>query len=383
MADHNSIWSMFTWGKIKAFFTSVTGKETAKAAALGFAAENDSLFNMFMFGSFGAVSALANQIEYLDERHEIAHFYREELAAKHQKEAGHVNDRDLSDAEKTNGVIRQAVNKERNFRNIGIVASFVASVAVFALMGLVAHDIHMAFSLAFAAKVAVGGMCYLAIKSPLSKAGAALLGIDKDNTHDLIEHLARDREHGKAITREQVVEVFISGNKQLTQHIEQSFGRPYAQLELAEKVRVSAELATKLPIDKITHNINLGTTKASELAYTVEGDISGVLPKRPERRHDHSAFAQLSERCKQMMHSLGGMFHAEKAHSVAAVEVAHTMPKKLEPAPESPVEEFNNGPSFVERLGRAPAAADKGYVDKLAERAQQQNVVIPGTTTLQ
>jgi len=378
--------ALFTLGKFKAVSTTAVGKQAVGAAAAG----AESMFGMVIFGGFGVLSAITNQIEYMHERADIANFYREELSAQHKKPQNQLTDADLTAAENgdpahgitVNKTIKQAVAKERGFRNLGIASSFIASVAVFTLLeAVVAHSATFQLGL-FLAKAAVGVLTYMAIKEPLMRVGTKVFGLDKETTHDKIEELAKDRAKGMAVTREQVVEIFISANDELANYVERSFGQSYEELRLADKVRVADELAKHIPVDKIVHNINLGTTNASELAFTVEGQFSGVLPKGPEMQKPASAFQQFASTCKHMLHSVTGLFGAEKAKNIEHVnklEKAHAMTPVSERGDESPIVEMNT-PTFAERVGRT-SAQHKPYVQQLAERSQQ--VTMPGSNTLQ
>lgn len=402
MSERNATLTSWLLGKAKSGSVAAGGKQSLHAMLAGAGAEAVSPFNMALMGGFGVVSAVSNQIEYNHERGEITDFYREELAAKNNKTLAQVADADLSAAEKNNATINEAVGRERNIRNLGIAASFVASIAIYTLMTLVVG--HSAGSGAlitsnpmaaavidFTTKAALGGLAYLAAKVPLMKAGTALFGLDKDTAHDLIVDITRDREKGKSITREQVVEVFISGNKQLSAYVEKSFGSEYEELPLADKVRVANTLANILPIDKIVDSINHGTTKASELAYTVQGDVSGVLPKTEMQPKKHGLIEKCAQKCKQLAKYVGGMFTSEKAHPIDTIEAIaktqHEHKKKhdnRQPELASPIAELNNTPSHVERLGPRYQHHEHGksQVQQLAERNAHQ-VVMPGSPTLQ
>ena len=384
---------------MKALVTAGLGKlgvetgvaENSLVAAAG--ASSGTVAGVILYGGFGVVSAVVNQIEYGAARGRIADFYQEELAAKLGKPKGKVRDDDidiLANGDKSKGIaanhaIAHEIAHERKIRNLGIGASFIASLAVYTLMhsfmDAVAEAVAPGASLlapvaitgmGLAAKVIVGVLTYAAIKNPLMKAGKVLFGLNKTTTHDLIAGIAKDREHGKGITREQVVEVFISANKQLAEYVEQKYGAEYEHLPLAEKVRVSAELATILPADKIAHNINLGTANASELAFTAQGDISGVLPKVPmdkaEDPSKKSLLGRIGHKCRNMVKAINGTLHPEKAHPIAtlsAINKAHSQ-HETGARDASPVVEMNE-PNFVKDL---------------AERRANQ-VHMQGTATIQ
>ncbi len=385
---------MSLFGRIKAATTTAVGKPAVESTVGGaVAAGQASLANVMFFGGFGVLSAVTNQIEYINERADIANFYREEIASKTGKSVAGVTDEDLSLVEKgdrnrdiaSNKVIGEAVGKERGFRNLGVATSFVASLAVFALMETLGVHVPMDFTVAFAGKVAVSVITYMGIKAPLTRVGAAVFGLNKKTTHEKIQEIAKDREEGKAISREQVVEIFVSANKALEEHVKEHFGRSYDELALADKVRLAAELSNVLPIDKITHNINLGATNAAELAFTVQGDMSGVLPKAPKHSVPSTAFGKFADKCKGIIHSMTGMFGAEKADpiaEIAAINSTQQPPVQTSAqGEESPIVEMNE-PNFRDRVGRGGADHSKGHVEQLAERRAQQ-VMLAGSNTLQ
>ena len=408
------------WQHLKAMFTAGAGKlgiessvaENSAAAMVG--TTSGTMGGVVFYGAFGVLSAITNQIEYGAARGRIADFYHDELAAKLKKPKEKVVDDDIDilakgDAAKgipANHTIAHEIAHEKKIRNLGIGASFVASIAVVTLM----HALMAAIAVAVApaagagalslgvagtlAKGALGLLAYLSIKRPLMEVGKTLLGLNETTTHDLILGIAKDREHGKAISREQVIEVFLSANKQLSNYVEQRYGAEYEHLPLAEKVRMSAELAEILPADKIAHNINLGVANASELAFTAQGDISGVLPKAAGTKiadeTKKTFLGRIGHHCRNVVKAINHTLHPEKAHAIPELSAINRAQKEFETGPpsqsnseESPIVEFNNNtPSFVDRLGRAPRDADKAHAERHAERSAQ-NVMMPGSATIQ
>ena len=333
-----------------------------------------------LFGGFGALSAVTNQIEYNAERGKIADYYRDEIAAKLGKKPENVLDSDIdiiaSGNQKlniaANKVIAEEISHKRTMRNIGIGASFIASLTVFALMTVLinaiapgAHDLGLT---AMAAKGAVGLLAYMSIKRPLVAMAETLFGLNNATTHDLVEGISKDREHGKAITREQIAEVFIAANKQISQYVEQQYGFAYDHLPLADKVAVAADLANILPLDKIAQNINNGISHASELAFTVQGDVSGVLPKSPSAQEEcntpQSFFGKVGHKCRNMIKAINNALHPEKAHPIAGISAINKAHNKYEAAQHH---EHNNGESKAAARGNQP-----GFVENLAaQRAAQ------------
>lgn len=391
MALQDSITEYANWIVVKAkeFFAASIGKPAAEQAPhllTGAASATTGVGGAILVGGFGAVSAVVNQIEYNAQKKNIAVFYDEELSAKLHKSVKKVDASDLESLEKgdtkkhieENGTIKGAIRKERLIRNVGIAASFIASVATYALMGAVVGHPALAFDLPTVARVAVSVLTYMALKVPVVEFAKSMLGLNKETTHDKIVEIAKDRRQGKSITREQVVEVFVSGNKDLSQYVEDHFGKKYEALALADKVNVAENLAKILPIDTITANINSGVTSASELAFTVEGQMSGVLPKAPEKREHRSMLESFKHKCQHIAAKVGQIFTPKQE------EQAMPIPHLMEPLEKREMwldtnshgnlhlseQPAQSQPSHVERVGRGKSEQQGSHAERiLAARA--------------
>lgn len=384
------------FAKIKESFVAGSGKlgievssgtSAAAHAGSGVGAAFQGLASPLVLGGFAGLSAIVNQMEYMHERDKIASFYDEELAAKLRKSIKKVGAGDLDTLEsgdrkeglQSNHTIKEALTHERWKRNVGIAASFVASLAVFTLMHAIMPG--AAGVIPTLAKVAVSVLSYMAIKSPIAAMGNSMLGLNKETTHEKIVAIAKGRAQGKSISREQVTEVFVSGNKDLSGYVHSHFGKKYDDLALADKVAVAQQLSALIPIETITQNINAGVTNASELAFTVEGQISGVLPKRPEERAKPSMISAFGERCQHLAQSVTGYFKSHKPVAEhAVIDQAFSTPAA--PVAVKQADEEHAATNFAGRFAKT-ASLDKSQVERLAERARAAQIIAPSTQTIQ
>jgi len=385
--------------KFKEGGTAAVGKPATEAASgavaaggaahvgAGAGAAFSGVGGAVLIGGFGAVSAIVNQIEFNAAKDKIARFYDEELAAKLGKTAKKIGGSDVGvletgDVKKhiaENNTIKEALRRERTIRNVGIAASFIASIATFTLMGAIVGHPPLAIDWGTAARITVSVLTYMALKVPVVELAKTMFGLNKETTHDKIIEIAKDRRQGKSVTREQVVEVFVSGNKDLAAYVEDHFGKEYEKLSLADKVNVAEQLSALLPIDTITANINAGTTNASELAFTVDGQVSGVLPKAPEKNESRSMIDAFKHKCQHMANKVGAIFRPEKADDIASMNMQSDSAKHAPNQHQYLADHTRT--DHAARVGRAPPEMSASQVDRLAQ-ARAAQITAPTSQTV-
>ncbi len=237
-----------------------------------------------------ALSAALTQMSYNYKLHNIGQLYSEELEAKLGKPAGKLKDKDLEIIAKgdpsrgieANKTIADALKKARRNRNIGVVLSVIASLASFALVNVaIGAEMFSGMNGASAtiAEMATGVVSYNMIKEPLKWITGRVLGLHKDTAHDRISDIERDHEKGKTISREQVFDVFVKASPELDAMIKLQYGKNYDDLGLSARQQITAALGPMIQLDRMVEGINSGRFNATELAFTVEGQSSGVVPK--------------------------------------------------------------------------------------------------------
>lgn len=366
------------------FFTGSAGGAAAVGGIGGLAA----------MGAVGAISAAMAQMDY---RHDIAkmkELYRHEIAAKLGKAAKSVTDKDLfllarGDAKRGiegNNILEEELGKKRSERTLGVLLSAGATMTSFAVVSAAkvalegaAQVISTSLGLPGAGTaivtmvldVAVGVGIYNAVKQPLHWIGHKIFGLDKETTHDRIAEIQKELSHGKGISQEQVLGVFVSANTQLQQFIKDEYGMDFNKLSQHERYQVANDIGKMVPLAEMTANINTGKYDVGELAFAVEGKSSGYLPhleRKPQSWLDN------------MASKLRGMFHykpapkPEQAETPAAAPVEAAHPKHAW----HPADERVGKDSFVHRHASGRHNAARGYVERL-EQAHSEG---PGSQQL-
>lgn len=313
-------------------------------------------------GMMSAINASLAYAEYNSERREILDTYRDELSAKlgkdrrklRYKDIDRVAEGSMEQGVESNHTLNQALQKARSYRNLNVGLSIFASLGSFALISIafppaapgaaiIAHGAAEVIT-----QAAIGLITYLSIKAPLKWIGEKVLGLDRETTHDRIVSLERDRARGRFITREQVLSVFVSANEELDTMIRKTHGKQFDKLKLAEQQQIAAEFGKLIGLDQLTDAINHRQMKASELAFTVEGQVSGFVRAEDEPQAK-GWFGALKEK----------LFGASPPpREYAAPQTPFSMPQYADDPPSR---------SFVERLARKPAEAGVSHVERLEQ----------------
>lgn len=361
------------------------GYGAGKESAMLLGAAQGSVLGL---GLAAGVSAALTQMDYIHKKNNLTNFYKEEIAAKQHKHIDHVTVEDLEslagmDKKKigqTNHVFSEEVRKAKSRRNFGIVFSVVASIgAIGAVVGMApALDVLAGqilskgagelahYAVHFVLHAAAGVAAYNVIKTPIHWLGDKLFGLDKKTTHDRIAEIKRDHDDGKVITQEEVLSVFVSANKELADFIQVKYGKPFDKLVYADKHAIAEHVGEMVNLQQITENINHGRLNATELAFTVEGQVSGVGLKEGQNREKRGVLLAMKEK----FHRVIERWNEPHQPAPALATVAHS-------APHSMPEVYSNDPqavSHVARLGRPRHNAELGHVQRLEQSRGDQLV---------
>jgi hypothetical protein len=232
-----------------------------------------------------ALSAGVAQMEYENKLRDMKDLYKEEIAAQTGKSETKVKSSDLDKVAKTNRTLFEQLSKEKKQRNLNIGTIFAGTmvaigVTLLAVPAITAIPFIAASApLAFLAKATVAMIAYNVVKRPIQKLGNKIFNMDYRTTHERIESMHRDHEAGKSISRERVFGAFVQANPELDQFIEKRYGRKFDDLTVADKLALTDQIGSHLDINRITDDINHGRVNATELAFAVDGHMSGVLHK--------------------------------------------------------------------------------------------------------
>lgn len=303
--------SLFMVGKSTAEATGETLREMAhNGQLLGISTSlGSTAAGLTTIGLAAGVSGLLCQMDYVHRKDNIKDMYIDELAVRLKKPKSQVTDKDLDTLAKENGVINEQMKQISKQRTYGMGISFLASMAALAVVTLALPAILPAIGVtgglaslgwggALAVKAITGLLTYNIVKGPLHHIADKVAHLDYTTTHDKITKLCKERENGKAITREQVLSIYVSANPVLDQMIEREYGGKFDSLPPQKKTQVASELNKILPLDKMALDINTRKVNVTELAFCVQGEISGIQHGRPEDEPEKGFFGSIIDGLK-------------------------------------------------------------------------------------
>jgi hypothetical protein len=222
-------------------------------------------------GVAAASSLIVSQLEYNGKKSDLADLYKKEIAAQLGKSEKKVDTDDLESVGQVNRVFGEELAQAKKERNVSIGAIFLAT------MGSVGAAIFLLpVGAGWLATTVVATLGYMVVKTPLEKLGKALFNIDEKSVSDRIEEISKEHETGKVISRERVFSVFVHANPKLDAFIENRYGKKFEKLTAAEKMAITESIGSQLGVARLADDINQGRIRATELAFAVDGKVSGV-----------------------------------------------------------------------------------------------------------
>ena len=368
----------------------MAGKGAAEAAGESIAESQGSqllgLSTMFggytaglvMVGLAAGVSASLTQMDYIHRKDNIKDLYKEELSARLGKPLKKLTRDDLDTLGKENQVVHEELQQIKKQRTFGVAMSFVASMVALTMVVLVLPEVvaaatgvaggHAAMHAlgwggALALKAVTGLLTYNAVKQPLHHVADKLFDLDYTTTHDHIVGLKREREAGRNITREQVLSVYASANPTLDHMISREYGKKFDALSPDKKAIAAMEMGKLIPLDKLATDINTGKINVTELAFAVEGQMSGVQNGRPVEEEKKGIINALFTGVKNTFVKTNSQ--PDPTQQRISAIAAETSTMNLGPPEQSKA-------THLERLGRKPVGAELAYVERLDQQREQQ-----------
>ena len=360
---------------------AVLGKPAIQALA---SAAGQSVLGMITIGLTAAISGGLTLMDYNHKRDTLKDLYKEELTSLTGKPKDKVTSADLDQLAKVNGTVNEELKRSKRQRNFGVFISFAASLAALTVVGLVAPAIIGAALpvlgisasgvgaglLGFAVKGVIAFLSYEAVKEPLHLVADKVFKIDERTTNDHIVSMKMDREVGKIISREQVLAAFVAANPELDQLIVSSYGKHFNDLDVATKQRASQDMNQLIPLDKLTIEINAGRINVTELAFSVQGQSTGVehdgteAPSKDHKKGLNKLLIKMEDKIN----------HTKIGHQVERVVTAALAPDQFV----TPVSGQDKSPiePFVERLGLKKKDKSMAHVDRVEQSRADQATAI-------
>lgn len=335
--------------------TTIVDGASGALSGLGF-----SVFGGVSVSIAATASILINQTHYQNKRAALRDMYKHEVAAQLGNSPDRIKDKDIDliakgdakrgiVANKTIAEELQCLKKRRNvgmlvtalsiLATVAIITNFFPAAAVAVGAGAFAEGI-----MGYGSRMLLGFAIHKVLENPIKKAGKKLFKLETPTTHDRIAELSKQHRKGKTISSEQTLAVFVSANKDLSKFVVDNYGMHYDKLSVQDKHVVVEAMEQHIPITSITKNLNSGTVKISELAFSVEGKISGVAPNTVKNN------ISLVGKARHALMNVGTRLHsvAHRQNTVAAVSSS----QKNAAIRQQAVVEYNNPTperSFVER----------------------------------
>jgi hypothetical protein len=259
----------------------------------------------YTFGAVGlglgvGIRGYLNYKEKEHHKHQLTHFYRDEIAAKLGKARSQVTSLDLIEVAKHNPSLQEELDQNtkqmqlKTFASaMGAIASFALTVvAVGALTGLAAP---LATPLLMMAAGVVGLTTHLVTEAFVEKVGAKQMDLDKPSAVDRIIALDRGRRHRHELTQEQVMGVYAAASPDLQESIIHKYGKPFDKLSLINQSELVVQYGKPLKLEAVTNAINENRLNVRELAFLAHGDLSGAYPEPTMHQRINESLAKLKE----------------------------------------------------------------------------------------
>ena len=339
----------------------------------------EGVAGIFAIGLTAALSAGLTVMDYNHKLYTLKDLYKDELASLSGKSKDKVTVDDLSKLAKSNSSINEEINRSKKQRNFGVFLSFAASLVALSVVSFAVPPLLVsmgiistvsagtatwgAFFAAVAVKGTVGLATYQAVKTPLHAIADKLFGLEEKTTNDYIVAISRDRAAGKIISREQVLSAFVAANPELDNMIVAKYGKHFDDLDLPLKQRATQEVNQIIPLDRLTLDINAGKINVTELAFSVEGQVSGVY-------HDgHEQHQERQSGLRRFFSAIGARIHHSKVgHAAEHMATVVLAPPDNDITPV--IKEESPTRSFVERLGLSKKE-EMRYTDRVQQSREQ------------
>ncbi len=364
-------------GKEGVILASGVGAGTAGvvSASGGAAAALEGMLGVTAVSVAAAAGAIVSQMNYKYRRDHLREMYKHEVGAVLGKSADKVTNKDIELVAKgspeegieANKSIAEGLDKLKKSRNVGVLVSALSILATVAMMVFAGPVITAAVSdvlvggtlaaavpyAAFITKASIAFGIHHVLEKPIDWVGKKLFGVEQTTTHERISSLEKDHRDGKFLGREQVLGVFVGANEQLNQFVQAQYGKQYDKLSVHDKRAVADIFEKYVPITKITESLNSGQVRVSELAFSVEGKASGVVPGTIADSRS------IIGKAREKLHEVGTHI-SNKLQNTPVVKAAVASEPKASVAPKRAVVEYDNPApkvSFVERENQRRTAA--------------------------
>lgn len=262
-----------------------------------------------------AYNSLARQRAYEEN---MVSLYRDDIAAELGIAPGDVTRADVKEAAKTNEVLGQALDRQRDktLINIGTAAlSSAATLAMVFFFGVDGSSLH-GFAVEHLGKIMGPLANLIGIGTVASLTGLVLhdglkalighhTGTNKAAAHDMIMSLSYERARGHAVQAEQVYAVLVASDAELAARILQQSGHDYRALNSAQQRSIMQKIGVGDAMQQLADDINTGRVNPGHLAYMLGEEFTSAHPE------------QTAVHCSNFVERLGLAPRAQHSHAHA------------------------------------------------------------------
>lgn len=334
-------------------------------------------------GLAAGVSATLTQMDYIHRKDNIKDMYKDEIACRMQKPLKKVNLDDLDTLAKENRVVGEELKQIKKQRTFGVGLSFIASMAALSMVVLALPEIVAAVTGAATGAIAmeglgtVGGLLlkglvglvtYNAVKEPLHHLADKLFNLDYTTTHDHIVKLKKGRDAGLVITPDQVLSVFASAHPELDHMIKREYGAKFDGLDAEKRMQATRELSKVIPLEKLANDINSGSVNVTELAFAVEGQISGIQYGRPAKEEKRGIITAIFKSIKSTLGFSRSEEHDANHDRISTLAKAETITETI-------TENDPRHSNHAKQLGLKPRDPNMTRAETITQNRADQEIV--------
>ncbi len=233
-------------------------------------------------GSGIGLQAYLNHKDYEHEIEQLASIYEKEISAYTGKNRNEVGLDDLKLVAEQVPALQEHLDKQKTSRNVktGIwiaaaAVGFIGAASLFTLLPAVTGFV--AASAGVKVLAGLGGLAIFSLSRPIvEKVANKSFNLNEPTAIDIIKSLEWTRTKNQKISQAQVMEVYLASMPQLSENIQQNFGKSFAQLDVVQQQHIIMQYGPHVMLNEVTQAINDNRLNARELAFTVSGQRSGA-----------------------------------------------------------------------------------------------------------
>ncbi|NBO18974.1 MAG: hypothetical protein EBV03_07075, partial [Proteobacteria bacterium] len=147
---------------------------------------------------------------------------------------------------------------------------------------------------------------------------------------------------------------------------------PFDSLSPEKKHQVAKEMNKIIPLERLAEEINSGKINATELAFAVDGQISGVQHGRPTE--DLSTMEKIMRGLKKTFSPFKSREDMRAEEIAAVAKVGHSSHAHHSHPADQP-----RTRTHVERLGRGKQEAGMAFVERLEQQSAEPGATVRTT----